>query len=112
MTESDSDFLDYFASKQEYSSSPRTNVANDFSIYYKGLFGMILCILPGAIVGLVLVKLSLDQASEARNAIENHPQSYKDSSIKRVKNGTMMARIGLGLFIVEIIALVLFMSAN
>jgi hypothetical protein len=93
------------------SPTPRrhqTDLLNDTSIFYKGLFGMILCILPGAIIGLVLVKLSLDQAKMAITDLANNPSSYRAESVKRVKNGRLMARIGLVFFILDIIAILAF----
>jgi hypothetical protein len=87
-------------------------LVNDSSIYYKGLIGMILCILPGAIIGLVFVKISLEQARDAITAYQNKPQMYTLSSFEMVKKGRMFARIGLAVFIAEIVALVAFMSMN
>lgn len=89
-----------------------TRIVNDTSIFYKGLFGMILCIVPAAIIGLILIKLSLDQAKEARIAYNKQPERYLESSYAKVKQGRIMAYIGLTLFIVEIITLVGYMSIN
>lgn len=83
---------------------------NDSSIYYKGLIGMILCILPGAIIGLMFIKMSLDQAKEANVTIEMYPGKYPEPLIKKVQDGSTMARIGLTMFVVEIIALIAYMS--
>jgi hypothetical protein len=85
-------------------------ILNHNSIFYKGLFGMILCILPGAIVGLVLIKISLEQAKKARRDIELNSEKYSQTSIRRVKKGQLFARIGLTLFIAEIIAIIIFIS--
>lgn len=90
----------------------RNRILNDSSVFYKGLFGMILCIAPAAIVGLVLVKISLEQAKVALNEYKEKPSFYKLSSIKRIKQGRIFAYIGLSLFILEIVALVTYMSIN
>jgi hypothetical protein len=81
---------------------------NDRSVFYKGLFGMILCILPGAIIGLVLVKISLDQGKAALVEYKASPERFSLSSYKKVKRGRMFAYIGLAMFILEILALVLY----
>ena len=90
----------------------RNRILNDSSIFFKGLFGMILCIVPAAIIGLVLIKMSLEQAREAIKEYEENPVIYRVDSIKRVKLGKTFAYIGLFLFILELIALVAFMSIN
>lgn len=83
---------------------------NDSSIFYKGLFGLILCLTPGSIIGLVLVKMSIEQSSEAIKIYSQNSEQYDVRSIKKVKSGRIMAYIGLGLFIAEIILLVTYMS--
>jgi hypothetical protein len=99
-------------SEQSEQGNGRNRILNDSSIFYKGLIGMILCIVPAAIVGLVLIKISLDQAKDAIKEIDEHPSFYRQSSISIVRRGRTFAYIGLGLFIVEIIALMTFMSMN
>lgn len=94
----------------ESNSNEKIQILNHNSIFYKGLFGMILCILPGAILGIVLIKISLDQAKKARKDIDSSPSNFSSSSIKRVKKGQLMARIGLGLFIAEILAIGIFLT--
>lgn len=109
----DNELLDAFsqtAAKAPVNGSNR--ILNDSSVFYKGLFGMILCILPGAIIGLVLIKVSLEQAKEGLTTYHNNPQEYKLSSYELMKKGRMLARIGLAIFIIEIVALVAFMSVN
>jgi len=81
------------------------DLVNDTSVYYKGLFGLILCILPGAIIGLVLVKVSLDQGRVALDTYAEYPNKYTDESLRRVKAGRTMAYIGLVFFIGEILAI-------
>ena len=81
------------------------DLLNDTSVYYKGLFGLILCVFPGAIIGLVLVKISLTQAKAALEEYAAYPDKYKDESLRRVKAGRTMAYIGLAFFIVEILAI-------
>ena len=90
----------------------RNRILNDTSIFYKGLFGMILCIVPAAIIGLVLIKISLEEAKVALTEYKNTPEIYRTSSINMVKRGKTFAYIGLTLFIVEIVALVGYMSLN
>lgn len=83
---------------------------NDNSIFYKGMFGMILCIMPVAMLGLVLVKMSLDQAKEARKSFKAEPHAYLAASVKKVLLGRKMAYIGLVMFVLEIVTLVIYMS--
>lgn len=81
------------------------DLVNDTSVYYKGLFGLILCIILAGVIGLVLVKMSLDQGRVALDAYAEYPNKYTDESLRRVKAGRTMAYIGLAFFIVEIVAL-------
>ncbi len=85
---------------------------NDNSVFVKGLIGMILCIAPAAIIGLILIKLSLDDAKKARTDIKDSPNKYLSSSIKKINSGRIMAYIGLFLFIGEIVTLVAIMSMH
>lgn len=85
-------------------------ILNDSSVYFKGLFGMIFCIIPSAILGLVLVKISLEQAKVALKEYDKNPSNYRLSSLKMLKRGRTFAYIGLTLFIVELIALMAYMS--
>lgn len=91
-------------------SHVRNRILNDSSIFYKGLFGFILCLAPAAIIGLVLVKMSLEQSKVALAEYKESPTQFRKSSINMVKRGRTLAFIGLTLFIVEIIALVTYMS--
>lgn len=90
--------------------SGRNYILNDSSIFYKGLFGMILCLAPAAIIGIILVKISLDQAKVAMTEYKNSPEQFRMSSINMVKRGRVFAYIGLALFVLEIIALMIYMS--
>jgi len=107
----DSDILEL--PKEPKSSTPSTGknrIMNDSSIFYKGLFGMILCLVPAAIVGLILVKMSLEQSNVALAEYKQSPNQFRSRSINLVKKGRILAFIGLALFIAEIIALVIYMS--
>lgn len=73
---------------------------------------MILCIVPAAIIGLVLIKISLEQAKVAVSDYKKAPHLYMPSSIKRVKRGRIFALIGLALFFGELIALLAYMSID
>ncbi len=95
--------------KEPYTGK-QIHLVNDRSIYFKGLFGLLFCILPGAIVGLVLVKMSLDQAKEAMIEYQSNPGKYKDASIETVKSGRKMAYIGLAVFILEIVIFLAYTS--
>lgn len=86
------------------------NLNQDNSIFYKGLFALILNILPGTIIGLILVKMTLDQAKIALKDFKNNPSHYKSHSIKKVKNGQLMAYIGLSFVILEILGLLIYTS--
>jgi len=90
----------------------RNRILNDSSVFYKGLIGMILCIVPAAIVGLVLIKISLEQAKVAIKEYNENPSFFRPSSISMIRRGRTFAYIGLTLFVVEIIALMTYMSIN
>ncbi|MES2554611.1 MAG: hypothetical protein V4604_00595 [Bacteroidota bacterium] len=87
------------------------DLINDTSIFYKGLFGLILCIFPGAIIGLVLIKISLEQAKVAMTSYQEDSGRFRIESYKKVKSGRTMAYIGLVIFICEILALVGYTSS-
>lgn len=111
---SHSDLLDntHFGSESNPAAhSPKPHV-NARSIYYKGLLGMIFCIAPAAFIGLVFVKLCLDQAKEAMEDIRKNPDGYTQASKKEVRQGRTMGLIGLSLFILEIVVLVGYMSMH
>lgn len=90
----------------------KNRILNDTSIFYKGLFGMILCIVPGAIIGLVLVKISLEQRKIALKSYNSATHYYSILSFDMVKKGRKFAFIGLSVFILEIVTLVTYMSIN
>ena len=107
----DSDLLEVpKETKSSITSIVRNRLLNDSSIFYKGFFGMILCLAPAGIIGLILVKMSLDQSKLALAEYKNAPSQFRISSIKKVKRGRIMAYVGLALFILEIVALVTYMS--
>jgi hypothetical protein len=85
---------------------------NDKSVFYKGLFGMVFCILPGAIIGLVLVKMSLEQSKESLIQYKLNPNFYSQESVNKLKLGRKFAWIGLIMFILEIVLLMVYMSVN
>ena len=85
---------------------------NESSIFYKGLFGMLLCLTPGSVIGLVLVNISLNQSKEAISSIGKKSQEYGQARFRKIKQGRTMAYIGLTFFVVELIALVVLMSLN
>jgi len=66
--------------------------------------------LPGAVIGLVFVKISLDQAKEATTEYQNNPHKYKAVSMETFKKGRTMAYIGLAIFILEIVAFLAYTS--
>ena len=107
----DSDILEVLKeTTSPITSKGKNRILNDSSIFYKGLFGMILCLVPAAIVGLILVKMSIEQSKVALAEYEKSPNQFRNSSINLVKRGRMLAFVGLALFIAEIIALVIYMS--
>jgi len=99
------ELLDQLPQDEAYSGK-QENLINDTSVFYKGMLGMILCLSPGAVIGLVFVKISLDQAKATLDIYHGNPNKFKPESLKKVKNGRTMAYIGLGLFIAEILLLV------
>ncbi|MFT6442932.1 MAG: hypothetical protein ACJASQ_001009 [Crocinitomicaceae bacterium] len=88
----------------------KTDHYNDNSILLKGLLGLILCVTPGSIIGLIFIKLSLDQAREARKSTELTPGKYTEKSLKKIRVDRTFAYIGLGLFIFEILFLFVYMT--
>lgn len=102
------DILDQLPQDQ---SVRQEDLINDKSVFYKGLFGLILCIFPGAIIGLVLIKISLEQAKVALTTYQEDSGKYRMESVKKVKSGRTMAYIGLAIFICEILALVGYTSS-
>lgn len=95
----------------QYQSGDFT-LLNDKSVFYKGLFGMIFCILPGAIIGLVLVKMSLEQSKESLIQYKLNPNFYSQESVNKLKLGRKFAWIGLIMFLLEIVLLMVYMSVN
>ncbi|NVK64864.1 MAG: hypothetical protein HWE22_09765 [Flavobacteriales bacterium] len=83
---------------------------NESSIFFKGLFGMILCMTPGSIIGLVLVNISLNQSREAISIVGKNSTEYAQKEFRRIRQGRTMAFIGLWFFIFEIAALVVLMG--
>ena len=111
-TDIDNDILDSPKATQSTTEDEQQRILYDSSVYYKGLIGMILCIVPAAIIGILFVKISLEHAKIALKKYEENPSIYKVQSLNRVKRGKVFAYVGLTLFIVEILALVTFMSLN
>lgn len=97
-----------FGTQPKYSKPVR--ILNDNSVFYKGLFGMIFCIIPGGIIGLVLIKLAMEQSHEALTQYQRNPQMYLESSINKIRNGRKMSIIGLIIFALEIIAFIIYTS--
>lgn len=107
----DSEFVDSpTLTENSAPQNRRDYLLNDSSIFYKGLFGMILCIVPAAIIGLVLIKMSLEESKGALKEYTENPRFYQPNSVSMVKRGRIFAYIGLGLFIVELVALMTYMS--
>ncbi len=103
--------LDQFDYAETGELVSRKDLLNDTSVLYKGIFGMILCVL-GAMLGLILVRICLNQAKEALDEYQRNPGVYKMSSFNRVKKGQRFAYIGVGIIIAEVVALVAVMSAH
>lgn len=92
--------------KEDKSSS----LLNDTSIYFKGLFGMLLCFTPGSIIGLAIVTKALDQSKVAVKTYNANPGTYKESSFLRVKRGRVFGYIGVSMFILEIAAFIILVN--
>lgn len=102
--------LDHQMEQAEPAEMSTIPLLNENSIYYKGMIGLILCIVPGAVIGLIFIKISLDQAREAEKYRINFPGMYNEAAVERVKKGVRMARLGLVLFVLEIVTLIAYMS--
>ena len=103
--------LDEELIEREENHGPVLNpYANENSIFYKGLFGMIICLTPGSIIGLLLVNVSLNQSKEAISIVGRNSEKHRSKDFRKIRNGRIMAIIGLSLFILEIVALVGYMS--
>lgn len=103
--------LDQFEFSQTGELIAKKDLINDKSIWYKGLWGMILCVF-GALFGLILVRISINQAKDALEAYKKEPNIYKQSSFELVKKGQRLAYIGVGIIVMELIVLVGIMSAH
>lgn len=80
------------------------DLPNVQSVYYKGLFGMILCTIAGSILGLVLVKLCFDHGKVATDLYRQNPDLYTEDSVSKLKRGKAMAYTGIAISIAEVLA--------
>lgn len=78
-------------------------------IYAKGVLSIIFSLLS-MILGLIFMKQCFDLVRGAEKDIAENPGKYLDSSIQKIKTGKTLGYIGLGIFLVEVILLVGFMS--
>lgn len=82
----------------------------DSRIFWTGLIGMILCMVPGGIIGLLLVKMSLDRSKVVLKLHIDNPTLYSEASLKKIEKGVLFSKIGIAFFVVGSIGLVLIMS--
>lgn len=78
-------------------------------IVAKGILAIIFSLLS-MILGLIFVKQCFDLVRGAEKDIANNPGKYLDTSIQKIKTGKLLGYIGLGIFLVEVILLIGFMS--
>jgi len=52
------------SSKENLNEEKIQRLPYDKSVFWTGLIGMILCLAPGGIIGLVLIKISLNRAKQ------------------------------------------------
>ena len=95
------------ASKQTPASEIQEDKKMDFpyerSIYLKGIFAIVFVLSGfGFMIGLYLINISLKRSGESLRDHKKFPQSYKQSSLIKVKQGRTAALIALGIWIIEI----------
>lgn len=79
------------------------------SIYYKGILSIV-CVLSifGFMLGLYLINISLTRSREALDDYKKSPDRYKTKSLQRVKTGRKLALAALALWVLEILAFLIF----
>lgn len=88
----------------------QVDLPNDRGIFLKGLFALIFFIVPGFMVGLILTKLCFDDSKIALETYKANPHQYKESSLAKIRNGRTLAYIGLGVFVLESIVFLGYVS--
>jgi hypothetical protein len=86
-------------SKENLNEEKIQRLPYDKSVFWTGLIGMILFMAPGGIIGLVLIKISLNRAKTANKLFEENAIIYNDSSISKIKLGMLFSYMGIGFFI-------------
>ena len=97
------------ASREKLNEEKVQRLPYDKSIFWTGLIGMILCIAPGGIIGLVIIRISLSRAKTANRLLEEKANIYSDSSISKIKLGMMFSYMGICFFTLGIIGLLIYM---
>jgi hypothetical protein len=97
------------SSKENFNEEKIQRLPYDKSVFWTGLIGMILCLAPGGIIGLVLIKISLNRAKTANKLFEENAIIYNDSSVSKIKLGMVFSYMGICFFILGIIGLLIYM---
>jgi len=98
------------ASKEKFNEEKVQRLPHEKSVFWTGLIGMILCMAPGGIIGLVLIKISLNRAKTANKLFEENANIYIDSSISKIKLGMLFSYMGICFFTLGIIGLLIYMQ--
>lgn len=101
---------DLSGSKSEQKNQKSRKLPYDSHIFWTGLIGMILCMVPGGIIGLLFVKMSLDRSKVVLKLHIDNPTLYSETSLNKIEKGVLFSKIGIALFVVGLIGLVLIMS--
>jgi len=98
------------ALKEKLTEEKVQRLPHEKSVFWTGLIGMILCMVPGGIIGLVLIRISLNRAKTANRLFEENTNIYSDSSISKIKLGMLFSYMGICFFTLEIIGLLIYMQ--
>lgn len=98
------------ASKDKLSEGKVQRLPHEQSVFWTGLIGMILCMAPGGIIGLVLIRISLNRVKTANRLFEENTNIYSDSAISKIKLGMLFSYMGICFFTLEIIGLLIYMQ--
>ena len=70
---------------------------------------MILCIAPGGIIGLVLIRISLSRAKTGNKLFKENANIYVDSSFSKIKLGMLFSYMGIWFFTIGNIGFLIYM---
>ena len=90
---------------EEKSEEKKISFPYERSVYIKGILAIPLAVSGfGFIFALYLINISLKRSSESLREYKKNPNSYKQTSLKRVKQGRTYAFIALAIWLAELLA--------